>query len=238
MDFTQNHYWDGDQYFNPIKIDLSHVWFVLSMNDEKLLPDVLRDRIDILNISGDNINEKIIMAKKFLLPEVFKNLGQNLKLYVFEDKSIDNIVRSIEQNNHELSGVRNIKHFLQTLASKLSLLRLHALYIYSKYGYEKLLSFNSEPKKKKIKRDNTVMPIDGTVDASTDEDDCQKSDETKKYLSKEQLKILKRIIKDTGVDLLEKKKIYISYKTLSLMKDNLIKDNFSAKNTMIRNMYM
>ena len=76
------------------------------------------------------------------------------------------------------------------------------------------------------------------VDTVVEEVDCRKIDETKKYLSKEQLKILKRIIKDTGVDLLEKKKIYISYKTLSLMKDNLIKDNFSAKNTMIRNMYM
>ena len=75
-------------------------------------------------------------------------------------------------------------------------------------------------------------------DTVVEEVDCRKIDETKKYLSKEQLKILKRIIKETGIDLFEEKKICISYKTLLLMKDYLIKDNVSAKNTMIRNMYM
>ena len=78
MDFTQNHHWDGDQYFNPIKLDLSHIWFVLSMNDEKSIPIALRDRIDIIYVEGYSTPEKVIITKKFLLPEVFNNLNQDI----------------------------------------------------------------------------------------------------------------------------------------------------------------
>ena len=245
MDFTQNHHWDGDQYFNPIKLNLSHLWFVLSMNDEKLLPEVLRDRIDIIYLDGYNINEKIKIGEKFILNEVFKNLNQNINYYKFENGSIANVIRNIEQNKPN-GGVRNIKHFMHSMASKLSLFRLHALFIFSKYGYNKVESFISLPlnKKRKINSQTQLSINNKETQLSVNNKETQlltdESYTSKKFLSDKQRKILNKILKDTTEHLFEKKSIYISSNTLLLLKDYLISNNsnLSASNIMVKNMYL
>lgn len=231
LDFTQNHHWDGDQYFSPIKIDLSHVWFVLSMNDETLVPEVLRDRIDIVHVDGYTTKEKVILANKFLLPEVFKNLRQDMDKYIFEKNAIENVVVHINRTNtsagstNERGGVRNIKHFLHSVTSKLSLLRLHALFIHSK------MCGKQPPRKKRkhTKKDN------GRKDNK--KKDGQNLPNIENFLPPEQKKILIKIIKETTEKMFDQNKIFISCDTMMSLKEHLIsvpqRDNF-----MLSNMYL
>lgn len=154
LDAGQNERWDGDQYFAPLKINLSNLWFILSMNDETKLPDMLKDRIDILHMDGYCISEKIELTEKYLLKEVYENVNQNPENFIFEKNSLNRVIVSL--GNNERSGVRYIKHFLNSLISKLGLLRLHVIHKYNKKRtrkqrkIEELANYLSDQQKKII----------------------------------------------------------------------------------------
>ncbi len=216
LDYSQNLNWDGDQYFSPLKLNLSNIWFVLSMNNENEIPDVLRDRLDIVKINGYTILEKINIAKMHILPEIYENLVQDNKNFIFENKSIDNIIKELtDRTSSNKSGVRYIKHFFQSIISKLSLLRLHILYLFKQMKKNNFVNKNQYIKKIKSQiNENTYY----------------------NYLSKEYKIIVKEIFKETKNIYLEENKIYISYKILKLMSENIIYNN--DDNKLLHFMYM
>jgi len=93
----------SDNYLE-IEYDLSKVLFIATANSLDTIPAPLRDRMEIINISGYTLEEKTEIAKKYLIPKQVKENGLNLDQFTIEEKSIELI---IDQYTRE-SGVRNL----------------------------------------------------------------------------------------------------------------------------------
>ena len=121
-DGTQNNTFH-DKYFSGINIDLSRVLFFFSFNDIEKINPILRYRLTIIKFDTYSIDEKIIICKKYLIPEILKNIGfTNNNLIVEID---DSIIEYIIYNYTLLTddGVRGIKKILENIFLKINVLR-------------------------------------------------------------------------------------------------------------------
>lgn len=105
-----------DNYID-VKVDLSKVLFVCTANYLGNIPAPLRDRMEIIEVSGYTNNEKVEIAKRHLIPEAAKSSGLEEKHVVIPD---DTIIRLIEKYCRE-SGLRNVKKLITRIFSKASL---------------------------------------------------------------------------------------------------------------------
>ena len=99
-----------DNYLEQ-EYDLSRVLFVATANDIGHIQPALRDRIEIIDLSGYAVEEKVEIAKRHLIPkqqEAHGLKGQNLKL---SDK---NLVKIISDYTRE-SGVRELDRQLASI---------------------------------------------------------------------------------------------------------------------------
>ena len=78
-DYTQNSHFQDD-YMDGISVDLSRATFIFSFNDKKKISPILLDRMEIIKFNSYSINEKMVIARDYLLPNVVKN--------VYNDKPI------------------------------------------------------------------------------------------------------------------------------------------------------
>lgn len=117
IDTTQNSQFH-DKYFSEIDFDLSKCLFVFSYNDESLVNPILKDRMFTIEIPGYEQQEKRIIARDYLIPEIEKEY--RMSEVIWKDEWIDYL---IEKTKDE-SGVRNLKRSLDTVYSKLNLLRI------------------------------------------------------------------------------------------------------------------
>ena len=69
-DFQQNHDFK-DNYLSDVKIDLSELWFIYSMNE---LPkdSALRDRLFVINVPSYKCKEKEQILTRFVVPKLYK----------------------------------------------------------------------------------------------------------------------------------------------------------------------
>ena len=110
-----------DRYFSGIDIDLSKVIFFFSFNDIKLINPILKDRLTIIKFTGYSLEEKIIIVKDYIIPELLKNIGFNKNDIIIDIETIKYIINNYT-NNEE--GVRNIKRCIEELLLKINLLKL------------------------------------------------------------------------------------------------------------------
>lgn len=92
-----------DNYLET-EYDLSQVMFVATANDLSTIPGPLRDRMEIIEVNGYTVEEKIEIAKKHLIPNQLKEHGITKKEFSIDTKSIEKI---IEEYTAE-SGVRGL----------------------------------------------------------------------------------------------------------------------------------
>jgi ATP-dependent Lon protease len=118
-DTTQNNQFQ-DNYFSEIDLDLSKCLFVFSYNDEELVNPILKDRMYTIEIPGYNITDKIIIAEKYLIPAIEKDIGFEKGQIIFKNYYIKYL---IEQTKTE-EGVRNLKRNLETIYNKINLFRI------------------------------------------------------------------------------------------------------------------
>lgn len=110
-----------DKYLAEIKIDLSYIWFIYSLNDENMIDSVLRDRIPLIRLSGYSMDDKINIAKRYIIPKTSKKMFLDEKDVVFGD----DILRHIIGKTNE-AGVRKLKeHINRILGRVLFLKTLH-----------------------------------------------------------------------------------------------------------------
>ena len=95
-----------DNYLE-IGFDLSKVLFIATANDLSTIQPALRDRMEIINISGYNIKEKVHIAKNHLLPKALTEHGldSNFKLN-------NNCIEMIIESYTKESGVRGLEKML------------------------------------------------------------------------------------------------------------------------------
>ena len=85
--------------------DLSSVLFIATANDLSTIHPALRDRMEIINLSGYILQEKREIVKKFILPEVFKENGLQKHQLELSERLIDKVIQSYTVE----SGVRQLK---------------------------------------------------------------------------------------------------------------------------------
>ncbi|MGA9530786.1 MAG: endopeptidase La [Candidatus Babeliales bacterium] len=103
-----------DNYLG-IPFDLSKVMFIATANRIDSLSAPLRDRMEIIQLSGYSLEEKIHIAKKHLLTKILRNTGlENYPINISED-----LLQSIINHYTRESGVRECERIIKTLCSKI-----------------------------------------------------------------------------------------------------------------------
>ena len=105
-----------DKFFNGIDIDMSKTLFIFSYNDAELIDKILLDRIHRIKFDYLSLDDKLTIAKKHILPELFKKMGLE-NLIVFSDDIIEYI---INEYTYE-SGVRKLKQILFEIIGEINL---------------------------------------------------------------------------------------------------------------------
>lgn len=98
--------------FVEIEYDLSNVLFIATANSLDTIQPALLDRMEIIEINGYTLEEKVQIANKYLLPKQLENHGLTTKDLKVEPKAIEKI---IDQYTRE-SGVRGLDKQIAQLA--------------------------------------------------------------------------------------------------------------------------
>jgi ATP-dependent Lon protease len=114
LDPKQNHAF-VDRYLE-IPYDLSHTLFICTANVLDNVPGPLRDRMEVIRLSGYTENEKLAIATKHLVPELLDNHGLTSGLVEIEDAAIRTIISEYTAE----SGVRNLERNLATVLRKIA----------------------------------------------------------------------------------------------------------------------
>lgn len=91
--------------FLEIGYDLSKVMFIATSNSLSTIQPALKDRMEIINMSGYTIEEKVEIAKKHLLPKQLKEHGLKETDLIIGKKQIEKIVTGYTRE----SGVRSLE---------------------------------------------------------------------------------------------------------------------------------
>jgi ATP-dependent Lon protease len=91
--------------------DLSKVLFIATANSLSTIQPALRDRLEIIEVTGYTVEEKVEIAKRHLVPKQIEEHGLKKKQVTFSDKVLETI---IEEYTRE-SGVRNLEKVLARL---------------------------------------------------------------------------------------------------------------------------
>lgn len=105
----------NDHYLN-VPFDLSRVMFITTANQVETIPPALRDRMETIFIPGYTDKEKLIIAKRYLIPKQLKEHGVNEGFLTITDNAIQKI---IEEHTKE-AGVRNLEREIATIARKVA----------------------------------------------------------------------------------------------------------------------
>ena len=109
---------NGTFYDNYVEVeyDLSKVMFIATANSLATIQPALLDRMEIINISGYTVEEKVEIAKKHLLPKQCKENGIKPKDIVLNKKVLE---KTIEEYTRE-SGVRKLDQRLAKLVRRVA----------------------------------------------------------------------------------------------------------------------
>jgi len=105
-----------DKYFTGIDLDLSKALFVLSYNDADLIDKILLDRIHRIKFDSLSLEDKLVVAKTHILPEVYKKMGLEGIIEIG-----DETLKAIIENYTCEPGVRKLKQVLFELVGDINL---------------------------------------------------------------------------------------------------------------------
>jgi ATP-dependent Lon protease len=115
LDPTQNDSFQ-DKYFNGIDLDLSKALFVLSYNDVSLIDKTLLDRIHRIKFTNLSLEDKLVISKSHILPEIYKKMG--LENMIYMDDVLLTVI--IEEYTCE-PGVRKLKEILYEIVGEINI---------------------------------------------------------------------------------------------------------------------
>lgn len=102
-----------DNYLG-VHFDLSKIMFIATANDLSTIPGPLRDRMEIIQLSGYTHEEKLEIGRQHIIPRSLKNTGLEGKGIEFNTDVLSNIVSGYTRE----AGVREMERTLQKLCAK------------------------------------------------------------------------------------------------------------------------
>jgi ATP-dependent Lon protease len=103
-----------NDHYLEVDYDLSKIMFVATANSLAGIPIPLRDRMEIIRLSGYTESEKLEIAKKHLLPKQRKENGLNNNEFKISDAALLELIRKYTFE----AGVRNLNREIANLARK------------------------------------------------------------------------------------------------------------------------
>lgn len=130
--------------FLEIEYDLSKVMFIATANNTSTINPALRDRMEMIDVNGYIVQEKLQIAKRHLIPKQLDYHGlKNIKLKI-EDKAIIKIIEAYTRESGVRGLDKNIAKLLRQIAKKVGLgeelpMQIKAEDIQNYLGQEKFL---------------------------------------------------------------------------------------------------
>jgi ATP-dependent Lon protease len=105
----------SDHYLE-VAFDLSQVLFLATANVMDPVPPALRDRMEVIELPGYTEEEKIEIARRFLLPRQRRENGVESVGFDLDDEALAQLIRSYTRE----AGVRNLEREIGALARKVA----------------------------------------------------------------------------------------------------------------------
>lgn len=142
-----------DHYLD-VRCSLSDVLFIVTANVLDTIPAALKDRMDILRLSGYITQEKIEIAKKFLIPRNRKTMGLKVKEVDFSNEALRQIINGYARE----AGVRNLENQIKKILRKIAM-----KLVTEKEKRASPPSPETKPSRKKSLETKTPLPESGQI---------------------------------------------------------------------------
>lgn len=103
----------SDHYMN-LPIDLSKVMFITTANMSDTIPSPLLDRMEMIRLSGYTLEEKIVIARKYLFPRQLKENGLKPSQLKMENETLEYVITHYTYE----AGLRNLEREIGKLCRK------------------------------------------------------------------------------------------------------------------------
>ncbi|HWI70551.1 MAG TPA: endopeptidase La, partial [Baekduia sp.] len=104
-----------DHYLD-VPFDLSKMMFICTANDLDRVPGPLRDRMEIIQLSGYTEDEKLQIAKRYLVPRQIERNGLKKSWIAFNDKALRQVISDYTRE----AGVRGLEREIGTICRKVA----------------------------------------------------------------------------------------------------------------------
>ncbi len=105
-----------DHYVN-LPFDLSNVMFIATSNVLEQIPAPLRDRMEIINLSGYTQEEKVAISKKYIIPKQMEENGIEDKHITFTDSGVESVIKHYTAE----AGLRNLERRIGAICRKVAM---------------------------------------------------------------------------------------------------------------------
>ncbi len=105
-----------NDHFLEVEYDLSNVMFIATANNMQNIPIPLQDRMEIIKLSGYTEDEKLEIAKNYLVKKQLNNHGIKDSEFVIADDAIIKIIRNYTFE----AGVRNLDRSIEKIVRKVA----------------------------------------------------------------------------------------------------------------------
>jgi ATP-dependent Lon protease len=115
LDPAQNHTF-RDNYLD-LPFDLSKVFFITTANTLDTIPQPLLDRMEVLGLSGYSAEEKIEIARRYLIPRQLQATGLTAEQFMLTDAALRHVIARYTRE----AGVRQLERTIGRLARRVAL---------------------------------------------------------------------------------------------------------------------
>jgi len=120
LDPEQNR--DFLDHYLDVRCDLSNVLFIVTANLIDSIPEALKDRMEVLRLSGYILEEKLKIATKYLIPRNLEQMGLKSEELKFSQGALKQMINGYARE----SGVRSLENVIKKVLRKVAVKKVRA----------------------------------------------------------------------------------------------------------------